>query len=205
MATYTTNLNNGLLTVRINPKSSTTIVLGFIATVGLYVVVIYFIYSLFKSPYVITDTLRFVIGFVGLLGLSSVYFFAARALLRKMLHEEVLTVTQTDLTLTDKYLFSKKTMMFKLADVEQFILADMEKIDSHPLQNMAGIEIGFRGRDALVQQLTTDGSILLVYKNNRIRFGKNLPSWDVEEIIQIVSDHTGCRFIHKNKHGVNYE
>ena len=122
----------------------------------------------------------------------------ARSLIRRITHQEIITVDATSLSLTDKHLFGKKKRSFKLEHIGQISTAGVENFTPHPLEGNYA-DIGFRGREGMVRYLITDGNIVMSYGKRSIQFGKNVPSWDVEEIIEAIERYTGRNFSPKIK------
>src|ERR1043165_4767811 len=195
--TFTHQTNGNALTVHLDPKGPATI--GFAAFVAafMYGFCAWGLYNVMIGPYEHSGILgAAVVGGMVVL-FSRIYFFAARALLRKMTHQQTMLVNKATLTLTESDLFSKKTRTFDVNLIKDMGIAAPGNFTEHPLSSGPNDQTGFNAREAMIRSVIVDGTILLKYNEEQIKIGKGIPSWDAEEILMIVGNHIGRRFVEK--------
>ena len=124
------------------------------------------------------------------------YVMLARSFIRRLTQHELITVSPTTLSLTDEYIFGRSKRSYKLEHIKTIFFAGAENFTAHPLDGNYG-DLGFRGMEALVQYQISDGSMMMMYGSRQIRFGRNVPSWDAEEIVQAIGEHIGRSLIPK--------
>ena len=191
--TYTIEERNSILTIRLNPQKPAAIVIGFSAVIAITVFFALCLFAILTSTKVAFDNFGAILALIFMLLFAGLCVFAARAFIRRLTQEEELTIDHADLTLTDKYLLGVKKRKFQLVHVKEIFFAGGENFTPHPLDGNYA-DIGFRGREALVQYAIADGNIMLLYGKRQIRFGRNVPSWDAEEIVAAIEKYTGQKF-----------
>lgn len=123
-----------------------------------------------------------------------VMLLLARSYLRKLTEQELLRITDTDITITLSSLFGKKDKVFPLARVKEIGVADDENFTPHPLEdNNAAIQLMVNER--LIRYQITDGNMYISDGKEQVRFGKEIPSWDAEEIVEKIEQYTGRTFM----------
>lgn len=190
--TYSIEERNSILSIRLNPRQPVAVVIGFAAAAIIAVFFVFCIFTILSSSRNIFDNIGSVAAMVVLLLLGGLCLLASRAFIRRLTQEEILSIDPNTLTLTDKYLLGAKSKKFAMEHVKEIFFAGAENFTSHPLDGNYA-DIGFRGREAMVQYAIADGNIMLVYGKRNIRFGRNVPSWDAEEIVAAIEKYCGRR------------
>ena len=119
------------------------------------------------------------------LGVYSGFRYLSRAF-----HRELIEVTNDKLTVTDKYLFRSYVSVFKISDIQTLNVAGRNNFTSHPLEGKSLDYTGFGVSEKELQYIVEDGVIEIADKNKTKRVGKNLPSWDAEEITKKIKEFT---------------
>jgi hypothetical protein len=110
-----------------------------------------------------------------------------------------LIVDPQNFTLLNESLWGKQSKKFLLEHVNEIFFVGAENYTQHPLDGNFVDIAGTRSMESLVRYQITDGNIMLIYGKRQIRFGKNIPSWDTEEIVAAIEKYTGRNFTPKPK------
>jgi hypothetical protein len=181
------------LTVRLSPGKPVVITIGLTVIAGFYVFIASMLFAIPDWSRISSPDFGFVLGGTALLLYSMLYFLVARAFIRRLTRQEIIKVNATSLIITDKYMFGESSKSYDLQHVSRIFFAGTENFTKHPLDGNHA-DIGFRGMEGMVQYQITDGNIMVLYGKRQIRFGRNIPSWDAEEIIDAISKYTGKDF-----------
>ncbi len=136
----------------------------------------------------------FLIVLLVLMGFAAVQFMIARSFIKKLTEQEILVITERDITITLTSIFGSKDKVFPLDKVKEIGVADDENFTPHPLEdNNAAIQLMVNER--LIRYQITDGNMYISDGKARVRFGKEIPSWDAEEIVEKIEQYTGRTFL----------
>lgn len=136
----------------------------------------------------------FLIVLLVLMGFAAVQFMIARSFIKKLTEQEILRVTERDITITLASLFGSKDKVFPLDKIKEIGVADDENFTPHPLEdNNAAIQLMVNER--LIRYQITDGNMYISDGKESVRFGKQIPSWDAEEIVEKIEQYTGRTFL----------
>jgi hypothetical protein len=188
--TFDIDRSGGILTVRFNMQMGPAIVLGLIFLASFYLLFAFvFLLLLFNvvSPY---RNYGVVLAVPAIIFYSVLYFMVSRGFVRRLTRREIIEVTPSAIILTERYFMGEKKRTFDLEHIPAIFFAGTEDFTRHPLDGNYA-DIGFRGMEALVQYQITDGTMIMQYGKRYIRFGRNIPSWDAEEIIAAIEQFTG--------------
>ena len=128
---------------------------------------------------------------LGFFAILAVYFLVGRTYFNNTFYKEIIEITKKDITVIDQYPFSKKLKTFPIADISHIGFVGQRKYTPHPLDGNTMDFNGFATMEKEMQYLIKDGTIEIFYNGAGRRFGKNLPSWDAEEIIEKITAFTG--------------
>ncbi len=130
---------------------------------------------------------------LALLAFVAFYFLIAKAFISKLTENEEIRVDDRHLTLELSSFFGVKTKVFNLSQVKTIGVAEDEKFTPHPMEDHnAAIEFGVNER--LIRYQITDGNMYISDGKESVRFGKQIPSWDAEEIVETIEQYTGRTF-----------
>ena len=109
---------------------------------------------------------------------------------------EQVIVSSNDLTISIKSMVSKKTTTIPLKDIEYFgpVTADFYNDQHSPFIQTYVMDRTNLGVYHERQNLVDNGGMEIRTAKKKIRFGKNMVSWDVENIVRQVESHTGIYF-----------
>ncbi len=127
----------------------------------------------------------FLIGFV--------FCYIFFRILNSAFFKELLVITKQDITVIHKNLTNEKKFTFPLGEIKYFGFSE-QKYTKHALDNPIIDFTGLATSERELQYIIDEGNIKIETDTRAIKFGKNLPSWDVEEIIEKVELFTGRKF-----------
>lgn len=128
---------------------------------------------------------------IGLFAVVAVYFLVGRTYFNNTFYKEIIEVTKDDIKVIDQYLFAKKIRVFPIAEIAHIGFIGQRQYTRHPLDGDNMDFNGFATMEREMQYLIKDGTIEIFYNGAGRRFGKNLPSWDAEEVIKRIAAFTG--------------
>lgn len=136
----------------------------------------------------------FTIAILVLLGAAAVPFLIARSFVRRLTEQESMKVTATQIIITLSSLFGSKDKVFPIDRVKEIGVAGEEDFTPHPLEdNNAAVQLMINER--LIRYQITDGNMYISDGKTQVRFGKEIPSWDAEEIVTAIEQYTGRTFL----------
>lgn len=176
--------------IRIDLNSSTKSVLKVGLALRASVILCFVLGSAFlgieflKGSFIIT-LICFTISF----GLFIIFF----KILNSVFFKEYLIITTESITLFRKNLSGVKKFVFNLSDIKYFGFAD-QHYTKHPMDNPVIDFTGLATQEREMQYVIDEGNIMLETETQKIKFGKNIPSWDVEELVEKIEHFTGRKF-----------
>ena len=114
---------------------------------------------------------------------SVLYFFVGRAYLNRVFYKQTIEVSKDVFKIIDQYIIYSKDKEYSVNKIEHLHYVGREKFTPHPLANKTLDPTGLSVTENEVQYLIEDGTIEFTYDGSQVRFGKNIPSWDAEEVI----------------------
>lgn len=102
-------------------------------------------------------------------------------------------VTKENITLVRKSLSQTKEYVFKINAIKYFGFAN-QQYTKHPMDNPVIDFTGLAAQEKELQYIIDEGNIKIETDTKNIKFGKNIPSWEVEEIIEEIELFTGRKF-----------
>ena len=180
--------------MNLNPRQPLAIKFG----LGVYALIYICVGFLLLSMIIGSDTSRsanviWLIAITFLLLYTLFCFLLARSFIRKLTQEETICVNATHITIIDKSLFGKKERRFDLKFVKQISVAQAEDFTPHPMEDN-NAAINFAVNERLIRYQISDGNMMIAAGKIQHRFGKNIPSWDAEEMILEIERYTGRSF-----------
>lgn len=175
-----------LLTIKIIPKLKPIVQFGFILEGLLYIgSSIYFANSIIQSIYNKEFNFLFFVLY------CVIHFLVGKKYLQRVFSKETVFVTRNDITVIEKYLgITKKLSLLIIGQINaEFV--DQENFTAHPLEGNSIDYTGFGTFNKEIQLLIKDGSIELSIDDSSIRFGKDIASWEYDEIIRRIEGFLG--------------
>lgn len=169
-----------------NPKS--------VIKVGLLVRAIYFLMPAIIFFFIAVIALKEeLLGAIVCFIIGILFFYIFFKILNRAFFKEFLTVTKQDVTLTLKTLSNKKEYVFLLNEIKYFGFSS-QTYTKHPLDNPIVDFTGLAATERELQFIIDEGNIKIETATQSIKCGKDLPSWEVEEIINDIEQFTECKF-----------
>ncbi len=176
------------LTIELNSGSKSIIKIGFLLR---SVFILFFIISLaflglhfFKSSF-LAALICFAVCFI----LFIIFF----RMLNAAFFKEQLIITKESITYINKNLSNTKKNVFDLNEIKYFGFAD-QQYTKHAMDNPIVDFTGLATGEKELQYVIDEGNIKLETDTKSIKFGKNMPSWDVEELIEKIENFTGQKY-----------
>ena len=109
------------------------------------------------------------------------YRFAAKA--SRM---ETLLVTSNTLEITEKGWLHGRKKKFDIAKISGLRFIEKPILTAHPLAGLSYDYLGFQTTQQVINEMYGDNRIAFDYNGTTISFGKNLYSWDYEELLSTI-------------------
>jgi len=119
--------------------------------------------------------------------------------INKATESETLFVDKERLELIVSRLFKQQKRSFLLTDISEFRFLETERYEPHPLKGESFDYLGFQTEQRVIQDLHMEGRVSFMYQGRQIRFGKDLVSWEFNELEVLLYDLTGNDFRYTDK------
>lgn len=127
-----------------------------------------------------------------------VFLYAGKKYLENVYYKETIRVSSTDLTVIIKKLTQSREHTFAIKDITSFGFAGEEVFTKHPMHNDVIDFTGLATTERELQFLIAEGTLEIETAEHRFRFGKNMASWEAEEIIAKLEQHFKTKFANKH-------
>jgi hypothetical protein len=158
-------------------------------------VIIQVIIGLIFCPLLIIEGLDMFqdIAFLGLLAIGGGLFFIYVIVrqIRTVFENESIQVDRKTLTLTRRHLFGSTSVQFLLSDPISIHHVGHREYTEHPMANSVVDFTGLAAGEKYVQTLVDDGTLEIRTDKKIVRFGKDVPSWDADKIIERIEQKLG--------------
>jgi hypothetical protein len=128
------------------------------------------------------------------LSLCIICVIAGKKFLDRVYQKEIVEVSKTTIHYITKYLFTQKQKLFALSDVTNIDFVGEHKFSNHPLEGKSFDYLGLGVQEKQLQFLIQDGTLGITCNGVIERFGKNIASWDADEIVDKIEKFTGSTF-----------
>lgn len=126
------------------------------------------------------------LNWAGGVGAAILYLLAAYRFLSRMLFDEKILLDDHSLTVIHRTPFFLQTNSYLWSDIGPLHYTGKSAKTDHPLKGKCYDYLGFETQEHLIQNLHHDGNLSFTYKGMPVRFGKNVFSWDAEEIVRMM-------------------
>lgn len=134
------------------------------------------------------------IATIVLIAAMLITFIVAKKYHSNALYREFIILTAETLTVVNKVGHGNtKKKVFEIEQIEKLAFIGTIEYTEHPLQNNIVDITGLATTEKELQFLIDEGTMEIVTANERFRFGKNIPSWEAERIINLVNVFLGNR------------
>lgn len=133
------------------------------------------------------------------LGAGVLLLLISKNYLNNLTHQEEIIVDDDFL----KIKINNKEYSFLLKDIKRFEHVGSIQYTDHPMNNEIVDFTGLNTTERELQYLIDDGTIEIETEDEKFRFGKNMTSWDTEELILKIEQYTGLSFINTSSEETN--
>jgi hypothetical protein len=105
-----------------------------------------------------------------------------------MLQEKIF-LDDRELIIMAKGVRTMKRQVFDLASVTHFRFLDKPRMAPHPLAGQSFDYLGFQTEQQVINEMHGDNRIAFDYDGRVVKFGKNVYSYDFEEILRLLESY----------------
>lgn len=121
-------------------------------------------------------------------------FIVAKKYHSNALYQEFIIVNTQTLTVTNQIGHGNvKRKVFEIDQIVKLAFIGATEYTEHPLKNDIVDITGLATTEKELQFLIDEGTMEIITSNEKFRFGKNIPSWEAERIINLVKGFLGDR------------
>jgi hypothetical protein len=117
-------------------------------------------------------------------------FYLGTKYIGRAFNKEIIEITRDRITIINKSLLKKEAKTFSVKEISDLDFVGRNTFTPHPLTGNSVDYTGFGIPEKELQYLIEDGAIEITSKKEKIRFGKNIPSWDAEVVVTRVMKFT---------------
>ncbi len=128
-----------------------------------------------------------------------IVFYLSRNYFKNVIISESIVVDTNNLKVICKTALGERTSTFNLDDILYFSFAGYQEFTNHTMDSKVFDITGLGVGEKQLQYLIAEGTIEIETAKTKHRFGKNLASWDVQELIDQIEALTGKRLENKYK------
>ena len=110
------------------------------------------------------------------------YLIAGYRFASKASRMETLLVTSNSVELIEMGWFHKKKKKFDIKKISNLRFVEKPVLSPHPLAGLTFDYLGFQTTQQVINEMYGDNRIAFDYNGTTISFGKNLYSWDYEDL-----------------------
>ena len=118
------------------------------------------------------------------------YFIAGYRFANNASRMKTILVTTDTLEFTEQCWFYKRKKKYDITGITGFRFIEKPVLTPHPLAGISFDYLGFQTAQQVINELYGDNRIAFDYKGTTISFGKNLYSWDYEELYMTIFPNT---------------
>jgi hypothetical protein len=110
------------------------------------------------------------------------YLIAGFRFASKASRTETLLVTSNTIELAAKGWFNEKKKKYDIAKISALRFVEKPILTAHPLAGLSFDYLGFQTTQQVINEMYGDNRIAFDYNGTTISFGKNLYSWDYDDL-----------------------
>jgi hypothetical protein len=158
---------------------------------------LYLIHSIFLGVrgillfYPAFDILDSVIGTTILLALCAAQLISSYRFAHAAMLQEHIFIDGKELFLITKGIGTRKRLVFDLASITNFRSLEKPVMAAHPLAGQSFDYLGFQTEQQVINEMHGDNRVAFDYEGKTIKFGKNIYSWEFDEILDTLKKY-GC-------------
>lgn len=122
------------------------------------------------------------------------FIFIAKKFLEQVFFSEYIILNANHISIFYKTFLQEKQQNFKVDEVIYFGFAGRQEYTQHPMHNDFVDVTGLEATEKELQYVIDIGTLEITSLNSKYRFGKNIASWEAEEIIEKVENFYQRKF-----------
>jgi len=170
--------------IEIKNESKSILKFGFGLTVFFSFVAV-FMFILLGILYLKQEPFSSIIYF----GLAIFFFIVARKYIENIFYKEYITLNENKIKISFKSLGKLKENEFELNQVKHIKYVGEENFTKHPLDSETIDFTGFGASEKEMQKIISEGTIEIKTSETKLRFGKEIPSWEAERVIDEINNY----------------
>jgi len=107
------------------------------------------------------------------------------------MQQEEIFIDDKALFLITKGIKSKKRQVFELDAISNFRFLDKPRVERHALAGETFDYLGFQTEQQVINEMHGDNRLALDYEGVTVKFGKNVYSWEFDEIVELLKNAKG--------------
>ena len=116
-------------------------------------------------------------------GIAIFFFVVARNYIANTFYQEYIILNNEKIKIVYKSFGKFRENEFELKKVKYIKFVDSENFTKHPLNSETLDYTGFGVAEKEMQKIISDGNIEIATAEVKLRFGKEIPSWEAERVI----------------------
>lgn len=120
--------------------------------------------------------------------------------INKATEMEKLFINPQSLVIVNSSLFKVDKKSYLLANISDLKFLEKELYEPHPLKGETFDYLGFQTEQKVIEDLHSEGRVSFLYNGRQVRFGKDLASWDFNNLEVLLYDLTGNDFRYTDKY-----
>lgn len=116
-------------------------------------------------------------------GIATFFFVVARNYIANTFYQEYIILNNEKIKIVYKSFGKFRENEFELKKVKYIKFVDSENFTKHPLNSETLDYTGFGVAEKEMQKIISDGNIEIAIAEVKLRFGKEIPSWEAERVI----------------------
>ena len=122
-------------------------------------------------------------------GASIFFFIVGRNYMSNTFYKEYIILNNEKIKVVYKSLGKLIENEFELKKVKYIKFVDTENFTNHPLDSATMDYTGFGASEKELQKIISDGTIEIATTETKLRFGKDIPSWEAERVIDEINNY----------------
>jgi hypothetical protein len=123
-----------------------------------------------------------------------IFLIIAIKFFEKSFFQEYILVEKEKIEIVQQSLLNKEIHRFLVSEITLFDFVGAENFTNNAMHNPVFDITGLQASEKEVQYLIDRGTVLIETQSTTFRFGKNLPSWEADEIIDQIETYLNQSF-----------
>ena len=132
-----------------------------------------------------------VVKWLILLASGAMYMLAGYRFFSRILYTEKIFLDADTITIVKRSPFSQQSHTYQWQHIGPVHYIGHQAKTDHPLKGYCFDYMGFETQERLIQNLHQEGNMYFNHNGNPVLFGKNVFSWDAEEMVRMMQLYAG--------------